>query len=150
MSLEYNIGYLFHHIAVTVSMQSDKVLQDKLGIGFSKYKILLALQANSNIRQKQIAELLGQTEASISRQIKLMHEEGLLQTRIRPENKREHITTLTPKGDKFAEEATAILNQYHAPLYESISYQQQQQFVEILHSMHNSVCRNQRIGSCLH
>ena len=95
-----NIGYLLQHTASTLARQSDQVLQERLGVGFSQFKILMTLQWNPGVQQKHIAESLGQTEASISRQIKLMHEAGLLQSKVSERNKREHITTLTRKGEK--------------------------------------------------
>lgn len=95
-----NIGFLLQHIAFSLARQNDAILQDELGIGFSQFKILMVLQWRPNVQQKQIAEQLGQTEASISRQIKLMYDDGLLQSTPRPENRREHVTTLTPRGDR--------------------------------------------------
>src|SRR5579863_5003598 len=92
------IGYLLQHVSFVLARQADQALQERLGIGFSQYKILMTLQFNPHVQQKQIAESLGQTEASISRQIKLLHDKGLLSTRINPSNRREHITTPTPKG----------------------------------------------------
>lgn len=135
-----NIGYLLNHLAFMLSRQSDQVLQEQLGIGFSQFKIMMALKWNPAVQQKQIAERLGQTEASISRQIKLLHKQGLLNSRVSPENKREHITTLTPKGEKLTERAMQALNNYHAPTFAALSEEQQQTLIEILNTMHDAVC----------
>jgi DNA-binding MarR family transcriptional regulator len=116
------------------------VLQERLGIGFSQFKILLVLQNNSNIQQKQIADALGQTEASVSRQIKLLTERGLLTTRVSPQNRREHLTTLTPRGVRFTEEALRILNDYHGPVFSVLSEKQQTQLLELLELMHDKAC----------
>ncbi len=137
-----NIGYLLNHLAFMLSRQSDQVLQEQLGIGFSQFKIMMALKWNPSVQQKQIAERLGQTEASISRQIKLLHSKGLLSTRISSENKREHITTLTSKGEKLTEKAMQVLNSYHAPTFAALSEEQQQTLLEILNTMHDAVCVN--------
>lgn len=94
-----DIGYLLNHLAFVLSHQSDQVLHEQLGIGFSQYKIMMVLWWNPSIQQRQIADRLGQTEASISRQIKLLHDKSLLSTRISPENRRKHITALTFKGE---------------------------------------------------
>ncbi len=141
-----NIGYLLNHIAFMLGRQSDQVLQDQLGIGFSQFKIMMVLKWNTSIQQKQIAERLGQTEASISRQIKLLHDSGLLNTRISPDNKREHITSLTPKGERLTEKAIALLNSYHAPSFASLTSKQQSTLLEILNTLHDAVCTDKQGG----
>ncbi len=135
-----NIGYLLNHLAFMLGRQSDQVLQEQLGIGFSQFKIMMVLRWNPSIQQKQIADRLGQTEASISRQIKLLHDGGLLGTRISAENKREHITTLTTKGEKLTEKAMEILNNYHSPTFDTLSEKEKQNLVDILNKMHDVVC----------
>ncbi len=141
-----NIGYLLNHLAFMLSRQSDQVLQEQLGIGFSQFKIMMVLRWNPSIQQKQIADRLGQTEASISRQIKLLFDQNLLTTRISPKNKREHITTLTTKGEKLTEKSMQILNNYHAPTFARLSPKQQQTLVEILNLMHDAVCVDKQSG----
>lgn len=148
MAFNDNIGYLFQHTALSLARQVDQVLQERLGIGFSQFKIMMVLQWNPSLRQRDIADNLGQTEASISRQIKLMHENGWLQTTVSPRNRREHITTLTRKGERLADEASSILNQYHAPIFSGLSDKQQKQLGDILGIMHREICRGDRVGRC--
>lgn len=134
-----NIGYLLNHLAFVLSRQSDQVLQEQLGIGFSQYKILMVLMSNPSIQQKQIAERLGQTESSVSRQIKILHDKSLLVTRITPENRREHITTLTARGETLTEQAMLILNNYHSPTLAALSEKQSKQLLEILNVLFDHV-----------
>jgi DNA-binding MarR family transcriptional regulator len=148
MAFTDNLGYLLLHTASTLARQADQVLQERLGIGLSQYRIMMVLQWYPNVQQKHIAENLGQTEASISRQIKLMLEDGLLQSMVSPKNRREHITTLTGKGERLANEASSVLNQYYAPIFTGLSEKQQRQLGEALGLMHQEVCRGDRIGRC--
>lgn len=141
-----NIGYLLNHLAFMLSRQSDQVLQEQLGIGFSQFKIMMVLKWNPSIQQKQIADRLGQTEASISRQIKLLQSKDMLNIRISADNKREHITTLTPKGEKLTEKSMQILNNYHAPTFAVLSPKEQQTFLDILNKMHDTVCLDNNNG----
>lgn len=143
-----NIGYLLQHTATTLARQSDQVLQERLGIGFSQFKILMTLQWDASVQQKHIAESLGQTEASISRQIKLMHKSGLLQSKVSPRNRREHITTLTRKGMRLADEAQNVLNSYHAPMWQAVGEKGQKQMVELLRQMHQEACKGAKPGRC--
>lgn len=148
MSASNNIGYLLQHLSTTLARQSDLVLQEKLEIGLSQFKILMALQWSSATQQKQIADALGQTEASISRQIKLMHDLGLLETQVSSDNRREHITTPTKKGIRLTEKAWDVLNNYHAPMFELLSSKQRQQLLEALQIMHGYACQPSKSGAC--
>lgn len=148
MSFDENPGYLLQHTITLLSKQSDQILQERLGIGLSQYKILMVLQETPSVKQRHIAERLGQTEASISRQIRLMHEDGLLQTIKRPDNRRENITTLTHRGDQISDEATTLLRQYQAPIFGALSNRQQRQLTDVLDLIHEQICQGNRTGRC--
>lgn len=146
-----NIGYLLQHLAGVIAKQSDQILQERLGLGFSQFKILTVLQWNPHITQNSIAQSLGQTEASISRQIKLMQRKGWLQTTISPHNRREHITTPTAKGIRITDEATDVLNTYHGPMFGELSQKKQQELLgSILMQMHGRTCQPGKVGACDH
>ncbi len=127
-----NLGFLIQHLAFSLGRLNDQVLQERLGIGFSQFKLMMVLERQPHIQQKQIADTLGQTEASISRQIKVLHDKNLLQTLVNPRNRRQHITTLTPRGLRFTEEATATLDGYYEPLFARLTPRQQVQLRESL------------------
>lgn len=132
-----NIGYLLQRLAFGLARQSDQVLQEQLGIGLSQFNILMMLKWRPNVLQRQIAEALGQTEASVSRQVKLLLKLDYLETTVNPANKREHITKLTNKGLKITEKAFEILNGYHAPMFARLSEKQQTRLHESLSVMYD-------------
>ncbi len=142
------IGFLIQHLAFSLGRTNDQVLQEQLGIGFSQYKLMMVLQKMPHIQQKRIANALNQTEASISRQIKLLHEKNLLQTTVSPKNRREHITTLTPKGIRYTEEACRILDIYYEPVFAQITEKDQAQLLQHLGSLHQAVCADQTNDLC--
>lgn len=150
MDLTNIIGYLLQHMSGVMAKQNDQALQERLGIGFSQFRILRVLEHNPRIQQKQIADWLGQTEASISRQIKLMIEKGLLQTSINPENRREHLTAPTAKGLRLTEESMKVMHDYHSDMFSRLGTKKQQQLLEALAGMHQDVCQPGRAGACNH
>lgn len=145
-----NLSYLLHHLAAVMGKQSDQVLQEQLGIGLSQFKILMVLEWNPRIQQKSIANSLGQTEASISRQIKLLKAKGLLVTKIDPQNRRKHITAPTPRGMQITEAATAILRRNLGTELSNIGDDQLLQLTTGLHQLHRIVCRPGNVGACDH
>ena len=136
----HKIGYLVTHLASILARMSDQILLEQLGLGFSQFKIMLVLKNHPHIQQKQIAAALGQTEASISRQIKMLHSDGLITARVSKENRREHITTLTPKGDRFIEQSLKILTKHYEPLF-GVLGKKQGQFIEQLEAIHTVACQ---------
>ena len=145
-----NLSYLLQHLASVVSKQSDQLLQEQLGIGYSQYKILMVLEWNPRVQQRAIAESLGQTEASISRQIKLLQNKGLLVTRPDPANRRKHITAPTTLGMQITEAATAIMRRSFGPEFAQMGDDQLLQLINGLTRLHNIVCRPGKPGACDH
>ena len=136
------LNYLLEHIASMLDKQSDQVLQEQLGIGLSQFKILRALLAEPRTTQKQIAQTLGQTEAIISRQVKLMIARGYLHSLRSTGDRREHITTVTLKGERLAEAAKSALGRYHRPTFAALSDKQHEQLAAALEVIHRQICRD--------
>ena len=145
-----NLAYLVEHLAAVIGKQSDQVLLEQLGIGISQYKILMVLEWNPRVQQKTIANSLGQTEASISRQIKLLQAKGLLSARPDPQNRRKHITAPTTLGMQVTEAATAIMRRSFGPEYASLGEDQLMQLIAGLQNLHHIVCRPGKLGACDH
>jgi len=143
-------GYLLTHTATMLLRQSDQVLQERLGIGMSQFKLLMMLSRNPNVQQRKLAECLGQTEASISRQIKLLCEKGLLAIRVNPKSRREHLTLPTAKGTKMTEAAMEVLQQYHTPMFDLLRDKQRQQLIETLEVFHDHICASGKPFACDH
>lgn len=140
-----NIGYLIQRLAFCLGRQSDQVLQEQLGIGLSQFKILMISQWKPNVQQKLIADGLGQTEASVSRQIKLLQKDGLINVTVSPQNRREHITHLTPKGARITDKALEVLNNYHAPMFARLSDKQKSQLMEALSIMYDFASEGEKL-----
>lgn len=145
-----NLSYLVSHLAAVMNKQSEQVLQEQLGIGLSQYKILLVLEWNPRVQQKTIAESLGQTEASISRQIKLLTAKGFLISKPDPENRRRHITTPSPMGMQITEAAVAVLRRNFGPDFAAMGDDQLMQLIANLQRLHRIVCKPGKVGACDH
>jgi DNA-binding MarR family transcriptional regulator len=140
MTLASTNSSQLHHLVSLMSRESDQMLQEQLGIGLSQYKILTTTHEHPHIQQKMIGQILGQTEASISRQVKLLKQKGMLQTVKNPNNLREHVTDLTPRGSRIIDAAEKVLASYHEKFFTGLSSKQQQQLAEVLGILHRSVC----------
>ncbi len=131
------IHSILHHLSAVFSRESDQILQEQLGIGLSQYKILSTLVENSAMQQRHIALQLGQTEASISRQIKLLQTKNMVETMRNPTNRREHITTLTPRGERVTDAAQHVLANFQSGALEDMPEKQQTQLLALLARIHD-------------
>lgn len=131
-----DLGYLLHSLASLLDRQSDALLQERLDIGFSQFKILLSLKWGEGVQQKEIAASLGQTEASVSRQIALLQDVKLITIRTDKTDRRKNQAYLTLKGERLVNKAIKALNDYHQPVFARLSFSQQQQFKQMLETMH--------------
>ncbi len=125
-------GYLLNRLAFSLSRQSDQILLERLGIGMSQYIIMHILQLQPSIQQRVIATQLGQTEASISRQMKILANQSLLEVRTNPLNRREHVIILTTKGERIIDEANNILDEFHKSVFEKIGDKSYKNFAELI------------------
>jgi DNA-binding MarR family transcriptional regulator len=145
-----NPVYLIQHLANVLAKQSERLLRTELGIGYSQFRILMVLEWNPRVSQRTIADSLGQTEASISRQIKMLTAEGMLVSKPDPENRRRHITTPTPKGMQLTESANAILRRHFGPELAGVGDEQLAALTHGLQKLHLAVCRRGQAGACDH
>ncbi len=134
------LNALLQHIASQLLKQSDQVIQEQLGIGMSQYRILRTLETEPRTTQRDIARELGQTEASISRQVKLLLDDGLLHSLRSPKDHRVHLTIVTPKGLRLTEVAATLLERYHRPTFGALTARQQEQMVASLELIHAPLC----------
>src|SRR3982751_4766821 len=121
------IHNMLHHLSAVFGRESDQILQEQLGIGLSQFKILDTLIENSAMQQRHIAVQLGQTEASVSRQIGILQRKGMVETMRNPVNRREHITSLTPRGERITEAAQNVLSNFQTGALEAMPEKQQTQ-----------------------
>jgi DNA-binding MarR family transcriptional regulator len=145
-----NLGYLIQHLSSVMGRQTDQMLQEQLGIGLSQFKILMVLEWNPRIQQSLIADSLGQTEASVSRQIKLLQTKGLLVSRPDPQNRRKHITAPTAMGLQITEAAAAIMRRSFGPEFANMGEDQLMQLITGLQRLHAIVCQPGKLGACDH
>ena len=144
------LGYMLNHVASVMSKQADQVLQEELGLGLSQFKILMVLQKNDRVQQRFIADSLGQTEASISRQIQLLKDKGLLTSKRDPKNLRQHITVPTADGLALTTTAMNLIADHMQPELAQMGQTAFDELMSNLKLLHEIVCQPGKTGACDH
>lgn len=146
MDTNHSLGFTLHHLSFMLDRQSDLFLQDRFGVGFSQFKILMALMRHTNVQQSDIAKYLGQTESSVSRQVRSMVEDGLVSSRRDNNDHRQRVTQLTSKGEKLARTAMTGLEKHYAPMFDTLSDRKQMELAVLLDTMSDYVKNNVKYG----
>jgi len=112
-----NIDIKLEHISSLLANKYDKLLIEQLGVSYSQYKVLVQFKENSIIRQNIIAKNLGQTEASITRQLHILNSKGLILKSYDPKNRKVRVVTLTKLGYKIKLVAESIIFKQNRKLF---------------------------------
>jgi DNA-binding MarR family transcriptional regulator len=122
-------------LAFLLEKRADEALKNQLDIGFAQYKVLEAINQNMLARQNMIADMLDQTEASISRQIKILQKKGLISVADVMGNKRARELSLTRVGEEIVRTAEDVLDITQALVMGGLSYQEQRLLQELFERM---------------
>jgi DNA-binding MarR family transcriptional regulator len=135
-----SLGYTLHQLVFILDRQSDEALHAQLNVGFSQFKILMAAKHKTGLKQNDIASYLGQTEASVSRQIKMLKQDGLLSVQTDPNNRRARSIVLTSKGAQLGRQCVEVLEHTHAAVFGSLSFAEQKLTRELLERLTTKAC----------
>ena len=124
--------YVLQRVAADVHKHVDQMLLERLGIVVSQLRILHTIQNLEQSGQRAVGQALGQTEASISRQIKLLAQKGLVQTHTNPKNQRQRLVSITVKGARLVEAADGDLDRGMQQVLRPLMPKQQKQLAELI------------------
>ncbi|HEY5267908.1 MAG TPA: MarR family transcriptional regulator [Candidatus Saccharimonadales bacterium] len=130
-----NIDIKLEHISSLLASKYDNLLFEKLGISYSQYKVLVQFRESSIIRQNIIAKGLGQTEASITRQLHILNSKGLISKSYDPKNRKVRVVTLTRLGRKIKLAAENIIIKQNYSLFNNNPI-----LLNDLNMLHSSLC----------
>lgn len=148
MNQSDTLTYTLLHVAATLERLLDQTLQEQLGVGIAQYRILLAFEKTSPLNQRDVADFLDQTEAGISRQVKLLVEKGILTTKISTHNRRQHLCFVTPKGVKLFGAAQELIRKTIDAQFADVTERQQKHLLETLGHIHGVTCKADPLAAC--
>lgn len=138
------LPYYLHRLSSILQRKSDEALQRELEIGFSQAKLMIIASKHPRCEQREMAHHLGQTEASISRQLKIMQDAKLVSVeRDKKDNRRRHIK-LTAHGEKTLAKAKKVLEAQHSEALKDFTDQEVEQLLEQHKRMIQALCANHK------
>jgi MarR family transcriptional regulator for hemolysin len=101
-----------------------EMVRKRLGAGFQPLAFILRYEMRGKkASQKELADFMGITQASLTASIKRMEKAGLVEKVTDKNDLRRNIGTLTSKGEKLVRDSTKALDEIDRKMYDGFSDQ---------------------------
>ncbi len=108
-ALQPNIGVMLHDVSRMIRRRFERIArQDGLSITRLQARLLLEIARHEGVSQASVATLLDIEPIALVRMLDRMHEEGLVERRPHPTDRRVRTLWLTPSGWPVVERILAI------------------------------------------
>lgn len=104
----------------------------KEDINAGEFPFLLVLNEKDKITQKQLADSLKTSEGLVTRVLKRLEKNGYVTREINPNNKRQNLISMTPKGRTTADKVMASQKKWEEHAFSFLSDEELNQFKLIL------------------
>lgn len=118
-----------------IQQSAEELLLAKCGVGLSHFRILAALDKSAARSQAHVAQMLGQTEANISRQLRVMKKAGLVTIAKNKQDQRRRDVSMTPKGFRAFTKADQVLSHHEKGLLSTMSRSESRDFQDKIASL---------------
>ncbi|WP_454802792.1 MarR family winged helix-turn-helix transcriptional regulator [Mucilaginibacter phyllosphaerae] len=103
-------------------------------------EILLVIHQNStNNTHTQFAEILNLDKSRISIHVEYLNTHGFTRTEINPEDQRQHLTFLTPKGEAAVTEIKEVMGRVNKVINQDLSLVQLNVFYTVMQQMEHNL-----------
>jgi DNA-binding MarR family transcriptional regulator len=111
-----DLWYLVRKSAALMDRTGDALFRSELGVSLTQFLILSTIDAHPGaLNQQSLADLIGVTKGTVSRQIDIAAATGLLTSEASPTSRRENVIALTDagtalvrRGDEIAADARRL------------------------------------------
>ena len=102
--------FLVRKTASLMERGGETLFREGLGISLAQFMVLSVVDARPGaFNQQSVADYLGLTKGTVSRQIEQAERAGLLTTAVSPASRREKLATLTPEGTTIVRRGDELL-----------------------------------------
>ncbi len=102
---------LTRRVAGLMDRSGEALLRPSLGVSMAQYLVLSVVDAHpGRLNQQAVADRLGLTKGTVSRQIDAAVAAGLMTVEVSPESRREHLVALTPQGTRLVRKGDRLVD----------------------------------------
>ena len=127
--------FKMHYLVICMDKVAKNVFRQNFEISYSEFLILMILESDNSVSQKDIADHLNQTEAVVSRHVDSLVQRGFLNRTEDKKNRRKNILEITQKASLEMEKAYKILILHSENLFENIDKENRENLNNLLNLM---------------
>jgi MarR family transcriptional regulator, transcriptional regulator for hemolysin len=139
MDLYLSFGFLVHDVARLFGRRFNQRALLFLGLTRAQCKVLGYLARNEGINQAGLADLLEITPMSLVRQIDRMEEDGWIERRPDPSDRRAHRLVLTEKARPILARILDLSNEIRAEAFAGLSAAEGRHLIDLLARVHGNL-----------
>ena len=114
------LWYLIRRVAGVMDRQGEALFRRELGISLAQFLVLSVVDAHPGpLSQQAVADRVGLTKGSVSRQIDHAVAAGLMTVRIASHTRREHAVALTGAGTALVRQGDALTQTSRAAMQDA-------------------------------
>jgi MarR family transcriptional regulator for hemolysin len=136
MNLDRSFGFLVHDVARLFGRRFNQRALLFLGLTRAQCKVLGYLGRNEGINQAGLADLLEIKPMTLVRQIDRMEEDGWIERRPQPGDRRARRLVLTDKARPILARILDLSNEVRTEAFAGLSRQEGQYLIELLRRVH--------------
>jgi DNA-binding MarR family transcriptional regulator len=135
MKEHISIGTILHALhrpVCLIDKLASQVLEERTSITLSQFMLLMVLKEKGTICQRESADMLGLTQAAISRQLIGLNKKRFIKRKIDPKNRRAHTLVLTSEGRLCLTKALKALTEFFESYFKELDQSQRKSLLESL------------------
>ena len=125
---------LVHRLSA-ISKEGWRYTRNRLthpGLTNAAYDVCGIVWQSGSTNQDNIAKALKMDKSSVAKVVNKCVNDGLIERRVNPSNRREYILTLTPHGQTIVQELVDIVEQWLEEAFSILSEEERVQFMNIV------------------
>ncbi len=119
--LQKMVTFRLSRLHAKINAQSTRILNKSAGISLSQWRVMVMIETHGKITPSEFARLTKFDKGMVSRTVKGMIKEGLLQSESSESDKRSHLIDLTAKGLALFEKARPHMRKRQSILRECLT-----------------------------
>ena len=115
------LWYLIRRVAGLMDRQGEALFRRELGISLAQFLVLSVVDAHPGpLSQQAVADRVGLTKGTVSRQIDSAVAAGLMTVRVASHTRREHAVALTEAGTALVRQGDALMQATRSAMLDAI------------------------------
>ena len=102
------------------------------GLTNAAYDVCGIIAQTGSTNQDNISKALKMDKSSVAKVVNKCVNDGLIERRVNPDNRREYILTLTPEGQESVGELISFVEEWQKEVLSVLSEQEQEQFLSMV------------------